>query len=442
VIARAVGRVRGSRLARNALTLYGAQAAAYAIPLLTLPFLARVLRPEAWGLLLFSQSFAAALMLLVEYGFTLSATRAVARLREDDGALARLVGEVQLSKALLCACACVIAGGVGVLVPSFRAHPWLLVWATLWAVGQGMSPLWYFQGQERLSRPALTELAMRAAAAAAVFPLVRGPGDAWMVLALQAVTSWIAVGVTTAWMYREVRRVRAPFAAAVRMLRASAELFVFRGAGGLYTVGNPFLLGVLAGPAAVALYGGGERIMRAAVNLLAPASQALFPRVSYLMANDRARGDRLVRVSLLAMAGVGTVLSGVLALSAPLVVPLLLGPGYEQVVPVLRVLAVLPLLIGVNTALCVQWALPLGLDRAVVWAVAGAAVVNTVFALLAVPAYGAVGMAWGLVAAEAWITLSLGLRYRAGVPQAAAPAVPAAPAPRAAARGEDLALPV
>jgi PST family polysaccharide transporter len=421
VIARILHRVRHSPLARNALTLYGAQAAGYAIPLLTLPYLARVLRPEHWGLVLFAQSFAASLTLLVEYGFNLSATRSVARVREDPRAVSALVGQVQAAKCVLCGAAVAVALVVGALVPAFRTHPELLLWATLAAIFQGMSPLWYFQGTERLSAPSLVELGSRAAAAAGVFLVVRQPGDGWMVLALQAVMGAAALVVTTGWMYRRVRFVTPRPRHAARALREAAGLFVFRSAGGVYTLGNPFLLGLLANPAAVALYGAAERIMRAAVNLLAPASQALYPRLSYLMANDRARGDRLVKLTLLALAGVGTVLSGALALSAPLAVPLLLGPGYEGAVPVVRVLAVLPLMIGLNTALCVQWALPLGLDRTVVRAVMGAAVVNVLIGIAAVPAYGAVGMAWGLLGAEAWVTLCLALRYRAGTAEAPPP---------------------
>ena len=44
-------------IVRNALSLYGVQAAEMLLPLITVPFLARVLLPEGWGLVVFAQSF-------------------------------------------------------------------------------------------------------------------------------------------------------------------------------------------------------------------------------------------------------------------------------------------------------------------------------------------------------------------------------------------------
>src|SRR5258708_16352230 len=74
-----VRRVVNHPVTHNALALYGVQIAGYVIPLVTLPYLARVLRPEAFGLLLFGQSFALWASLVIEYGFGLSAAREIAQ---------------------------------------------------------------------------------------------------------------------------------------------------------------------------------------------------------------------------------------------------------------------------------------------------------------------------------------------------------------------------
>ena len=72
-----VGRT-SNPLVENAAALYAVQLAGYVLPLITVPFLARVLRPDGFGLLALAQSLALWLSILLEYGFNLSATRAVA----------------------------------------------------------------------------------------------------------------------------------------------------------------------------------------------------------------------------------------------------------------------------------------------------------------------------------------------------------------------------
>ncbi|MFX9912081.1 oligosaccharide flippase family protein, partial [Acinetobacter baumannii] len=70
-------------LVQNVLALYGVQIANYLFPLITVPYLARVLGPKGWGMVAFAQAFGQYLMLVVEYGFSLSATREVARSRDS-----------------------------------------------------------------------------------------------------------------------------------------------------------------------------------------------------------------------------------------------------------------------------------------------------------------------------------------------------------------------
>src|ERR1700730_5513484 len=82
------------KLAQKALSLYGVQIATYAVPLVTVPYLARVLGVAAWGLVAIAQGFGSYLGVLGEYGFSLSATREVARHRGDRDRLAHIFASV------------------------------------------------------------------------------------------------------------------------------------------------------------------------------------------------------------------------------------------------------------------------------------------------------------------------------------------------------------
>ena len=70
-------------ITQNLLAISLVQAGNNAVPLLTVPYLTRVLGPNGWGLFGFAQSFAISLGLVAEYGFWLSASREIARHRDD-----------------------------------------------------------------------------------------------------------------------------------------------------------------------------------------------------------------------------------------------------------------------------------------------------------------------------------------------------------------------
>src|SRR5690606_36934846 len=114
------------------------------LPLLAIPFLARILRPEGWGVVVFAQAFAAVMFLIIDYGFYLSATREISRRRSEHQRVAQIVADVQSAKCILLIAVSVLSAVAYLLVPLFRQHPAHLFWAWFLAVSQGFSGNWYF----------------------------------------------------------------------------------------------------------------------------------------------------------------------------------------------------------------------------------------------------------------------------------------------------------
>lgn len=394
-------------LAQNILYLYGVRFAGYLIPLFTLPYLARVMGPETFGMVAFAQSFALWLALIVEYGFNFSATREVARYREDTSRVAAIAAGVLGAKGLLLLLCLGIAALSWLAVPAFRYHSTLLWWAWMAAMLQGLSPIWYFQGIERMQMPALLEICSRVLVMLGIFALVKAPEDAWRVLALQAFGNAMALALSLALMYREVRFRFPTLWETWQTLRLGFSMFFFRGAVSLYTTANAFILGLFVAPVLVAYYAGAEKIAKALLALVGPVTQALYPRVSYEMARDRNRARRLARYSLAVMGLSGGLMAAGLIIAAPLVVRVLLGQGYEPAVPVLRLLALLLPIIALSNVLGIQWMLPLGLDRNFNVIIVSAGLLNLVLAVLLAPHFGPMGMAWAVVISEAFVTLAM-----------------------------------
>ena len=412
-------------LIRNAGALFGGHAAGLVVPLLTVPYLARVLRPEGFAPLLIAQAFAAWLVLFLEFGFDLSGTRAVARARAAPQQLPDVVRGVQSAKLLLVPLACAVFAIALAALPSLRMDGRLLWSALAYALFRGLSPFWYFQGIERVRGAVAVETATKALAALGCFVVVRAPADGWRVVALQAAFAAISLVALTGRMLALVPMRRLSFGLAIASLRDSTHIFAFRASAGLYVQANTLILSALATAPTVAFFGGAERLIRAAINLLQPLTQAFFPRVSFLTAANPAMARRTVERSLVGVGGFGALLGIGAAVGAPLFVHLLLGPGYEAAIPVLRALAPLPLLTALGTVLGLYWAVPFGHERALLAVVLTAGFVNIGLSIVFVPLYGALGMAASVVAAEAFVTIALAFLY---VRHRATAAVNAAPA--------------
>ncbi|HYS02861.1 MAG TPA: oligosaccharide flippase family protein [Candidatus Eisenbacteria bacterium] len=397
-------RLLKNELVRNALGLYALQASSWLVPLVTLLFLARRLGPDHWGSLVFMQAFATYVIFLVSYGFNYSATREVARHRDDSDHLARLLAGVTGAKLLLALLAMLIVIPVSVVVPAIARHQALLWPAMLWALTWSFSASWYYQGQERMTTAAACETAARVLALAGILLLVRSGDDTWRVLTIQGGLFLGAVALEMGIAYREVGFRMPDLQGAREALRVGRDTFLLTGALSFYTIGNGFILGLFAPAASVGYFVGAERISKNFATLLSPITQAVFPRTSHLASFARQEAARLARTSLFLMGSVACAMAAVVFLTAPLLVRLVLGPGFEHAVPVLRVLALLPPLVVVTNVLAVQWMLALGLDRSVNAVMLAASLLNIGLAIALVPPYREMGMAVAVVASEALVT--------------------------------------
>lgn len=386
------------------MALSAAQVATYLFPLITIPYLARVLGVAGWGLVAFAQAFGAYIIMVVEYGFSLSATREVARNHDDGEKLAEIVAGVLGAKGVFAAGAVAVAFGARWYVPVFRSHPDLLWAGTFWALAQALSMMWFFQGLERMKLVATLDFSAKALATAGIFVLVRVPADGWKVLALQGAGASVSFLVGLWLAYNHVRFRLPNWSTVWNAMRTGWSMFVFRASVSFYTVGNVFILGLFVSPQFVGYYAGAEKISKAFLSLLNPVSRTLFPRLSHLVRHARAKAVRLARISLVVMGLGGVGMGALIFLFAPLLVRVILGHGYGPAVPVLRILALLPPLIALSNVFGIQWMLPLGLDRPFDSIILIAGLINVGLAVWLAPRYADVGMAWAVVSAEVFVT--------------------------------------
>jgi PST family polysaccharide transporter len=404
----------GHTLVQNAVSLYGVQIAIYLVPLITVPYLARVLGAAGWGMVAFAQAFGSYVALLGEYGFALSATREVARHRDSREKLIGILAGVMGAKGLLAAVSLLAALLAGWLVPIFREHPVLLWTGMFWALTRAFSMMWFFQGFERMQVIAAVEIACQTLATIGIFVLVHRPQDGWRVLIVQGLGYLLSFAIGLGMAYRELPFRLPTWHSTWEALRMGWTMFLFRGSVSLYTVGNAFILGLFVPPQIVGYYAGAEKTSRAFLGLLNPVSQTLYPRLSSLVHTARDRAARLARIGVAVM-GLGGVAMGTLVFFlAPLLVRIVLGGEFAPAVPILRILALLPPLIALSNVFGIQWMLPLGMDRAFNTIIVLAGLINLGLAVVFAPLFGGVGMAWAVVSAEIFVTggIYLFLRLR------------------------------
>ena len=401
------GRYR--RVLSNFFSLSVLQISNYLAPLITLPYLVRVLGPSRYGLVEFARAVAIYFVILTEYGFNLSATYEISIHRDDRRKVSEIFSAVLVIRLLLLT----VSFGLLVLmvlgIPKMRGEWRVYLFAFGTVVGQTLFPIWLFQGLERMKHIAVLNIIARALITVSIFVFIRRAEDyLYVPLVQSAGVLLMGVGGMVLGMRLFDVRFAVPSVSALRHQFVSGwHLFLSTIATTLYTTSNTVILGLLTSNEIVGYYAAGDKIVRAIQGLQLPLSQAIFPHIGRLASKSKEAAlhyaDRVARI-----VGVVTfVLSLGLLFGAPFLTSIILGPGYDASIPVVRILSFLPFIIGLSNIFGIQIMVNFGMKKTLLKILMIAGLMNVCLALTLVFPFQHIGVSASVLLTETFVTVSM-----------------------------------
>jgi len=252
------------------------------LPLLTLPYLVRVLGAEMFGLVMFAQAFIMFFNIFVDFGFNLSATREVSIYRNDKNKLTEIFSSVIIIKAVLTCLSFVI---LAIIVFSFErfSRSWELYYLTfLLVIGQAMFPVWYFQGIERMKFITIVNVISRVVFTVLIFVVIKEKSDYIYVPIINGFGLIVGGGLSL-WIIRKKfkQAVVIPSLETLKIyFKDSSQFFLSRVSVTIYTSANVFVLGIFTNNILVGYYSVAEKLYMALQGLFGPVAQVLYPYVA------------------------------------------------------------------------------------------------------------------------------------------------------------------
>jgi PST family polysaccharide transporter len=364
------------------------------IPLITLPYLVRVLGIERFGLLSFVQSAALYAGALVQYGFGITATREVARHRDDPVRLAAVYSQTLATSGAIAAVAIVLWGCLLSLVPALQREASVYWWTMVFVIGQSVTPVWFFQGLERMRFIAGLALLSKFLYLVLLLLFVRSPAD----YALVPFSNAIAIGIglcVAMWLARYrfgVRMSKPTMRIVADQLRSGRDAFVSQFAPTLYNNTATFLLGVAAGNVAVGAYSAASKLIDACSSLGYVLSNVFLPPLAREIAWHRTFRN--------IMLGTAILLTVVLMLVADDVVAFLFGAESSHVSQLVIWLSPCIVAIFMYLTFSANFLMLIGKEAAAKDISLYVSLVAFGVALVVVPTYGAFGAVFVVVLAR------------------------------------------
>jgi PST family polysaccharide transporter len=350
------------KIIKNISSLFSLQMATYIIPLITLPYLVRVLGVEGYGYLTLAFAIINYFLLLVNYGFDLSATNKVAKCSGNIEGISLIFWNV----ACLRICIMILSGFFLFVFTSVvelnDGLPIVLASAFLNVIGTSLFPQWLFQGLERLGLISGLRVFFQALTIPLIFIWVEDESDIWLAACINSLPIILVGFYSLALVYRRkwVVWIQPSIFSMWLEIKEGWPLFISTVATSLHTNSVPVLLSYISGPAAVGYYMASDKIVRSLISLVRPVTNSFFPRVSAEVKNDKSKAKLVVINLINFMFYISIVMSVALFSMADIVINLIYGKDFSDAIILVCVMSFLPLAINISSVLGLHVLIPFG----------------------------------------------------------------------------------
>ena len=272
--------MRKSRVLENTLMLYVMTFVKLVLPLLSLPYLTRVLSKESYAMISYVKSTMTYMQLIIDFGFILSSVKDISAAQGDNDAIGKITGNTFFAKLVLS----VIAGGVLSLmcasIEILRGNLLFVLLSFLSVTVTVFLADFLFRGIEKMHYVTVIYLASKGISTALTFVFVRGEGSVLWIPILDIIANAVAVAIAFVVIKRLGIKVRfSGLSDSLAMMKDSFVYFLSSIATTAFSALNTLLVGIFMSDdlAAVASFNVCLSVIFAIQSLYSPISNGIYP---------------------------------------------------------------------------------------------------------------------------------------------------------------------
>lgn len=379
------------------------QLIALILPLITTPYLSRVLGAEGIGIYSYAISIVTYFTLFGSLGIAMYAQREIAYVQEDKEKRSRIFWELFSLRTMTLAISMILFYFVFARTGEYSTYYKILI---LEIIANIFDISAFFQGMEEFKKIIRRNLIVKCISIVCIFLFIKQPSDLYKYMLIYVLSNFI--GNVSLWFYlpQYITKIKLKTLNLLKHLKPTIVLLIPQIATQIYTVLDKTMLGVLIlEKSEVGYYEQAQKIVKMTMVIVTSLSSVMLPR----MANKFANGEKeKIKKNVLTSFHFAYFLSIPMVLGMIIVakdlVPWFLGREFEKSIYIIYVISPIMLLIGFSSVIGAQYLLPTKKQKEYTISVIVGAVVNLILNFILIPKFMSIGAAIGTVIAEMAVT--------------------------------------
>jgi O-antigen/teichoic acid export membrane protein len=391
------------------------------IPVITAPYLSRVLNVSSIGIKSYSYAIVSYFVLLANFGFSLYSERAIAERRNDKKAQSQIFWEIMIDRLLITMLSFSILALL-LLLGVFKDYTTIIWIYSATVISCAIDVSFVFSGNENFLALSLFGLSIKTISTVLIFLLVKSNADLWKYVTITALTPLAQFLAMIPFLKKYINFVNIKELNFKRHLLPSLRLFIPNIAVSIYLLLDKALIGaivpgttkrIIDGVETVVTnadvengyYNEADTIVKMGTTLITSLSSVMMPKNSLLFAKNK---QDEIKNNIYKASNFGFFLampmSVGLACVSKVFVPVFFGPGYEKTALLMIILSPVIVFMGLSSIFGGQYLIPTKKDKEYTISLILGAAVNVTLDAALIPFYWSVGAVIGTVVAELSIT--------------------------------------
>lgn len=374
------------------------------LPLVTTPYLSRVLGAEGIGIYGYTYSIVTYFILFGSLGVAMYGQREIAYAQENVEARKKVFFEIIIFRFITIAIASVVYYFFFIKGAEYQIYYQILL---LELIAAAFDISWFFQGMEEFKRTVTRNVLVRICSVSLVFILVKTKEDLAKFTLIYSLADLI--GNLSLWLYvpKYIKGAKVKNINVFRHLPQITLLFIPQIANQIYKILDTTMIGTLvADKAETGYYEQGQKVIRLLLTIVTSLGVVMVPR----MASTYASGDNEKIKSYMKMSFkfvfflAFPIMFGIMSISE-VFVPVFFGAGYDKVVILINVISPILILMGMGNVLGTQYLLPTKRQKEYTISVTIGVLVNFLLNYFLIKQYASIGASIATVLSELVIVI-------------------------------------
>lgn len=374
------------------------------LPLVTTPYISRVLGAENIGIYSYTLSIVTYFILFGSLGVALYGQREIAYYQKDKKKYSRIFWEIVILRTITMMISLVLFYFIFVNGNQYQTYYKILI---LELIGNCIDISWFFQGLEEFKKTVIRNMIIKLISVISIFTFVKSQNDLRIYFWIYVLST--TIGNASLWLYlpKFLTKVKIKELHLFRHLKPTLGLFVPQIAVQVYTVLDRTMIGaIITDKSEVGFYDQSQKIIKLLMTIITSLGTVMLPRIASTFASgEKEKINEYMKKSfsmvfLLAF----PMVFGIISVSRAFV-PIFFGAGYDKVATLMNIISPIILFIGLSNVTGTQYLLPTKRQREYTISVIVGAITNIVMNACLIWKFGAIGASIGTVIAEFTVTI-------------------------------------